>query len=157
MKGSAAQSEAGHFAVGHLNAFGVRGSVFGGTYTQACHGVGRRDAFDDGLQRPPSPALGDGGEKPMFTLIPLAGARRVVTHADTKSGLVGEALQGEFPQPSANRVAASAVGGYEQLARLRVGDFTPYGSALPSARSTKSSTRTAGGCPLGCHSRPGFL
>jgi hypothetical protein len=45
-------------------------------------------------------------------LVPLARPRREMTHRDTESRLVSQALQRNFPQPNSRAVASAAIGGY---------------------------------------------
>ncbi len=60
-------------------------------------------------ERTPAPVLGDETEQPMFDLVPLAGARRKVTHPQGDSKLVRQELQRLLPKPITTAVAATSV------------------------------------------------
>src|SRR5712692_4249483 len=73
------------------------------------------------LQRTAAPVLGDVAEHAMLDLVPLAGPRRIVTHSDTQTQLIGKLLKAEFPQTRSVSVTTSAVGRDQQLGGTRVG------------------------------------
>ena len=84
-------------------------------------GVG--DEADDGLvgfQGTTTPIRGDSGKGPVLDLVPFAGARWVVADCDVESGGLSESGKFVFPQPRAVPVGSAAVGGDEQLPRVRV-------------------------------------
>ncbi len=56
----------------------------------------------------------------MLDLVPLAGARRKVTHLDRQAALIGPALQFPFPPVVARAVAPPAIGGDQQPGGPRV-------------------------------------
>ena len=61
-----------------------------------------------------SPVPRDVTEQPMFNLVPLARARRKMTHFDNQAGTIGEPLQLRFPQPIPMTVAPAAISGNQQ-------------------------------------------
>src|SRR3954454_21381125 len=76
-------------------------------------------AHDDfqGFERYSLPVAGDVAEEPVLDLVPLAGARWVVTDLDLEARLIGELLQCPTPQPRSWAVAAATVGGDQQAFR----------------------------------------
>ena len=48
-------------------------------------------------QRAGAPSLYDMTEEPMLDLVPLRGARRVVTDGDAQAGFIGQLLEFELP------------------------------------------------------------
>ena len=84
-------------------------------------------------QRFAPPVLGDGREQPVFDLVPLAGARRKVTHRNFQPGFIREFLQLQLPQAEAIAIAAARIGGDQQAGRVR---GTPAGPC----------STTSGGC-----------
>src|SRR6266849_6060929 len=90
---------------------------------EAFRGGRAGDQVDDRLvvpQRFTSPVRGNEGDQAMFDLIPLAGARRKMTHGQRPPRLVGELLQLPFPQAQARPVAAASVRRDEHGVCLRV-------------------------------------
>jgi hypothetical protein len=89
--------------------------------TASVHRV--RDEVDDrlvGRQRTASPVDRNEREQARLDLVPLAGSRREGADADRDSELVGEALELVLPDSRAISVAATRVGGDEDLARIGV-------------------------------------
>src|SRR6266566_5417916 len=80
--------------------------------SEAFRGGRAGDQVDDRLvvpQRLTSPVRGNEREQAVFDLVPLAGARREMTHGQRPPRLVGELLQLPFPQAQAGPVAAASV------------------------------------------------
>ena len=67
-----------------------------------------------------APVLRDVAEQAVLDPVPLRCARRIGVDVDRKSGLVGELLQFDFPEPHARPIRAAAVRRYRQLSRLRI-------------------------------------
>lgn len=61
------------------------------------------------LQRHAAPIASDMTEQSMLNLVPLAGARWIVTHFNRQSCFVGQMLQFVFPKSIAMAVASTAV------------------------------------------------
>ena len=83
--------------------------------------------MDDGLEadeRLAAPILGDEREQAMLDPVPLAGSGRQVTDRDGDAELVSESLQLALPQTDTHPVAAAAIGGDQQLRRMRVARTT---------------------------------
>ena len=73
-----------------------------------------RDELNDDFpthERHRSPVCRDVAEHPMFDLVPLARARRVVRDGDRETCLIREFLQLQLEEPRATRIAATSVGG----------------------------------------------
>src|SRR3990172_1375994 len=90
---------------------------------EAFRGGRAGDQVDDRLVVPQwltSPVRGNEGEQAMFDLIPLAGARRKMTHGQRPPRFVGGLLQLPFPQAQAGAVAAASVRRDEQGGGLGV-------------------------------------
>ena len=86
----------GEFLVGDSNSFLILGLVEPGMHLQAFAGGGASNQLDDdfkGFQWFALPVACDMTEQAMFDLVPLAGARRVMTNLDHQAGAVGEALK----------------------------------------------------------------
>jgi len=98
---------------------------------EAAIGAGGGDQFDDDLvgeQGLASPVAGYEREEPVLDPVPLGRARRQMADDQPKTGLVGEPLELDFPQPAAGAVAAAAVGGDDQVvggAIARFADIVP--------------------------------
>ena len=87
--------------VSNLDACGVALGVEASLDREPGGRAGVRDEIEDNLvcfQRPPPPVVGDVAEHPMFDLVPLAGAGRIVAHLDCQSGIVSEILQRHLPR-----------------------------------------------------------
>ena len=56
----------------------------------------------------------------MLNFVPLAGAGRQVADHDVDAEFVGQFLKFAFPQPHPRAVAAAAIGGDQQSARVGV-------------------------------------
>jgi hypothetical protein len=61
-------------------------------------------------QRFATPVRRDMTEHAMFDLVPFAGTGRKVANRQTQTGVIGQSLQGHFPQPCSAAVAAPAIG-----------------------------------------------
>ncbi len=70
-----------------------------------------RDHGFEGLQRSSAPVNADRTESLVFDRIPLARARREVTHRDCQARRIGESLGLRFEQPWSIAVTVTAVGG----------------------------------------------
>src|SRR6476619_2620921 len=78
---------------------------------------GRADQVDDDLvagQWPTAPVQGDGGEQPVFDLVPFGGAGREVAYGDGDAGAGGEPAEFDLPQLGAVTVGATGIGGDQQ-------------------------------------------
>src|SRR5258708_3409145 len=131
MKLVALDLQVSQFLLGDLLAGGIAPTVESGADDETAS-VGRvADEVDDGLvgpQRAPAPVDGDEREQAMLHLVPLAGAGREVADVDRYVELVGDALQLVLPYVRPIAVAASGIGGDEDLPRLGVAlgaDLTP--------------------------------
>jgi len=94
------QADLREFFVGDLGS-GWIGLIieFGVHFQASCCGRGS-DEINNNLEadeRLAAPVLANEAEQPMLDLVPLAGARREVTHRDAQAGLVGQFLQLHFP------------------------------------------------------------
>src|SRR3954469_3013072 len=58
--------------------------------------------------------LRDVTEEPVFDLVPLRGARRVVAYRDAQPGGVGQRLEFALPQSHTGAMGAAAIGGDQQ-------------------------------------------
>src|SRR5438132_14165479 len=76
----------------------------------------------------------------MFDLVPLAGTWRKMTHEEFQLQFVSQLLQRHFPESRTSSVAATAIGGNQQLAR-------PWKAALPHFAPPATDTV---GCELRC-------
>src|SRR5215470_5975582 len=86
-------------------------------------GRGRPNQLDDCeaiYEWSAAPILRDVAKQAVLDLVPLRCARRIVVDVDHKSGLVGELLQFELPEPYPRAIRASAVRRDRQLARIRI-------------------------------------
>ena len=106
--------------------------VGGGTGDQVDH---RRA----GEERASAPVLGDKAKEPVLNLVPLARPRRKVTDMDGPLEVIGQLLQGHFPQPGATAIAPPAIGGNQQFPGLRVTLLRPC--APTTAGSTPRQIR----------------
>src|SRR5439155_7484140 len=82
-----------------------------------------RNEIDDHLlahQQTPTPVFGEMAKEAMFTLVPFAGSRWQMTHAHGQASSVTKPLEFYFPQPGATAVAATAIGGHQDVLRLGV-------------------------------------
>ena len=70
-----------------------------------------RDHGFEGLPRSSAPVHANRTESRVFDRIPLARARREVTHMNGQTGLIGESLGLRLEQPGPIAVTATAVGG----------------------------------------------
>lgn len=80
------------FLIAHFDASRIGVGVLDGSDDQSFLGGGMRNKLNDRFKRDQglgTPVDGDGGEEPMFDLIPFAGSRRKMTDRDAESGLVG--------------------------------------------------------------------
>ena len=87
--------DGGEFVVGDFDRSGVRRRLEFATDLEACLRRRRGDQLDDRLmadERLAAPVAGDEREQAMFDLIPLARARRQVTHGDRNAAFVGAFL-----------------------------------------------------------------
>ena len=64
-------------------------------------------------ERSAAPVLGNVTKHPMRNFVPFTGAGREVTHMDTEPGLIRQALQFDFPEPTPTRMTPTAVSGDE--------------------------------------------
>src|SRR5258708_17531421 len=122
MKVGSGNSYRGHLLIANFDARFVVVRVQSGANHQAIHGRGTGNQVDDGLptrQWVAAQVLGDEAEQAMLDLIPLAGARREMTHAQFQPHCVGQLLQGYLPKSGSTTVAATAVGGDEQFSGPR--------------------------------------
>ena len=113
MKLIADQRQCLHLFLGHLDARRIfPGVEFGSDLKPGgCPDV--PDAVDDGLvrrQRGAPPVRRDVTEEPVLDLVPLAGARRKMTHLDGQSGLVGQLLKLVLPGVRPVPVAPARIG-----------------------------------------------
>lgn len=83
-----------------------------------------------------APVRADKREEPMFDLVPLAGARRKVTHENGQLKFIRQALQLAFPEAKALPIAAAAIGRNKKT--LGLGD---RGGVLPRATSLEPTPR----------------
>src|SRR5437868_758086 len=105
------------------NAAGVLASVEFAAHSEAGFGGSSRDQLDDDAITDEwlgTPVLADETEEAVLDFVPLAGAGRQVADHDVDAELVGQLLQFAFPQPHPRAVAAAAIGGDEQTARLGI-------------------------------------
>ena len=96
-----------HLGVGDLDALLVVADVERALDLQSGFCGRRADQFDDGDaigQRAAAPVLRDVAEHSMFDLVPLRRSWRIVENVQGKSGLVGEFLKLQLPQPDARAV-----------------------------------------------------
>src|SRR6266849_5995878 len=134
MEAVAFQVDAVHLIVGDSPAGGVFSAVQTTDNLKALGGRRPSDQVDDGFivaQRLASPIRGDEREEAMLDLVPLAGARREMTHRQRPSRFVGQLLLLPFPQPQARSVAAARIRRDEDRPRLAV--QTPAFRTPPAA------------------------
>ena len=92
--------EGGHFGVADFDAFSVEIVVEFTASREARLGRSRRDQLDDrqsARQGPTPPVLRDRAEQPVFDLVLLGCARRIMADGNGQVCLVGELLQFDFP------------------------------------------------------------
>ena len=112
------QRDGAHFGRGDLDASAIPALVQLRAHAQPARGAGVADQVDDrfeGPERAAPPVRGDVTEEPMLDLVPLARARREVTHRDAQLEVVGQPLQFGFPGARAIAVAAASIGGDQQV------------------------------------------
>ena len=117
------QADRGQFRVADLAPLFVCAVVQFAAHRQAFGRRGRCDEADDGLvvdQGLAAPVHGDEREHPMLDLVPLARAWWEVANRDREAQIVGELLEFQLPQANAVAVAAAAVGGDQEFARLQI-------------------------------------
>ena len=88
------------FLVLDLGSGGIGPVIEFGVHFQAFCGGRGGDEINNDLEadeRLAAPVLANEAEQPMLDLVPLAGARREVTHRDAQAGLVGQFLELHFP------------------------------------------------------------
>src|SRR5260370_28173901 len=89
-----------HFGVGHLDGGRIGVLIEFATNRQTGLRRGCGDQLDDDLmadERFAAPVAGDEREEAMLDLVPLAGARRQVTHGDGHAEFVSQFLQLDLP------------------------------------------------------------
>src|SRR6185295_3537418 len=119
MKDVALDPECRHFARRYLLAERIRAGVKRRRHDEPASRRRVADEADDGLERSKrlaSPIDRDEREESVLDLVPLAGPWRIVADVDDQLKLVGESLQLGFPHARAVPVAASGIGGDEELA-----------------------------------------
>src|SRR5436305_7351279 len=67
-----------------------------------------------------TPIRGDKGKEAVLDLVPLAGARRKMTHGQDQAGFISEFLQFQFPQAQPPAITPSPIGCNEDRGRLRI-------------------------------------
>ena len=91
----------------------------------------------EGLPRSSAPVHADRTESRVCDRIPLARARREVTHMNGQTGLIGESLGLRLEQPGPITITATAVGGDRQRGRLGILVLTDEIPPTPDARQGK--------------------
>ena len=136
--------DAFEFRVGNFDFLGVVAGVqFGGDF-QACGGRGaanQRQPLAESSQGFAGPIHRDETEQPMFDPIPFRGARRRVTDGDCQARLGGEVLPFAFPQTTAGRIAAAAIGQQQPLAAAGVEGL---GGSPPTPQTVDRELRGVG-------------
>ena len=93
-------------------------------------------------QRLSGPVVGNGAEESVLDIIPLGCSARVMANRNLQVILVGPLLQFSFPESRAMTIAASAVGGDQQLACIGILFSSP--SFPPTSDRTHSKLRSVG-------------
>src|ERR1700756_3118101 len=112
MESIAGDVEGLHYCFADLDPFAVAARVERAFDLETGPGRRRPDQLDDGKaigERATAPVLRDMAEQPVFDLVPLRCAGRIVMDMDDQAGLVGELLQLQLPQPHPRPVRAAAV------------------------------------------------
>src|SRR5215218_10453279 len=98
----AGDGDAFHLGFADFDTFLIGARVEYAFDLQTRRGRRRADQLDHSKpisKRPATPVLGDVAEQPMFDLVPLRCARRIVMNVDDETRLISELLQLELPQP----------------------------------------------------------
>ena len=96
----------------HFDSDGVVFWVQDGPYLEPLSRGGVGNQIDNHLmagEGVATPVLGDVAKHPVFDLIPLAGPRRKVAHADAQAGLICESLEFRLPEVTTVIVAATRI------------------------------------------------
>ena len=103
---------------------GVRAAIEFRPDAQTGPTVGRSNQAHDGgevHERRAAPVHRDVREQPVLDLVPLARARRKVTHRDGEPRAIGELLQFPLPEAQAGAVAAAGIRRDQQRLGLAIG------------------------------------
>src|SRR5208282_6001790 len=149
MKARRFDVETRHLLLGNLSPWQVATSVQSAGNRQSLGGGGCGNQPYYRLvvpERFAPPVRANEREEPVLHFVPLAGSRREMAHGDRKPRLVGQALQLQFPKPQPVAVAATAIGGDQQLARLRIESL-----ALMAPPSSNRHHRKGGRVMIGTH------
>ena len=107
MEGIAADVELFYLGIADFDAFLIDPCVEGALNFEAGLCRCRRDQIDDCgtiCERMAARILSDVAEQAMFDLVPFRRAWRIVPNLDGETGLIGELLQPDFPEPHARTV-----------------------------------------------------
>src|ERR1700675_4024020 len=88
-------------------------------------------------ERSPTPVFGNMTKHPMFNFVPFTGAGREVAHMHTESALIREALECDFPEPTAARITSPTISSNEQLAGLGIQCMPHLYPPTPDGRDGK--------------------
>lgn len=142
MESSSLQIEIGQLLIGHHKAREMAVGIPLRLNAQSLLGgrVGDEMGNDFVSDRPlAAPVESNLAKHPVLTLVPFAGARRKVTDRDGHPQLVGQPVQGDFPQPTTTPITAPAISRDQQVGGRRVNRRSPVSPPAPKGLNGKLS------------------